>query len=121
MSQDFYWQLAEENPEAIVWDEYVEAYLGVGNRQGMKPVAVYDMRVLQGIVIEDLIGDIKLMDELAEKHQDNEESLTSDIIRLSKEFMETQIFTSKGSDGENAPIFLDIPYIDSRYETMEEE
>ena len=121
MSQDFYWQLAEDNPQAIVWDEYVEAYLGVAHRQGMKPVAVYDMRVLQGIVIEDLLADSKLMEELIEKHEDNEESLTKDIVNLSKEFMENNIFTSEGSDGENAPIFLDIPYIDSRYEMMEEE
>ena len=42
MSQDsFYWDLAELNPDAVVFDEFQEAYLGYGYKNGMTPVAVY--------------------------------------------------------------------------------
>ena len=40
-SNDFYWDLAELNPDAVVFDEFQEAYLGYGYRNGMTPVAIY--------------------------------------------------------------------------------
>ena len=40
-SNDFYWDLAELNPDAVVFDEFQEAYLGYGYKNGMTPVAVY--------------------------------------------------------------------------------
>tara|TARA_B100000287_G_C20494466_1_gene726436 strand:- start:50 stop:415 length:366 start_codon:yes stop_codon:yes gene_type:complete len=121
MSEDFYWQLAEDNPEAIVWDEYREAYLGVGSKNGQKPVAVYDMRVLQGLIIEDFLSRPDYMEAMYEKYDDNEEAMTKQVVKDSIKFIEDKVMNAEGSDGENAPIFLDIPYIDSRYEMMEEE
>ena len=121
MSEDFYWQLAEDNPEAIVWDEYREAYLGVGSKNGQKPVAVYDMRVLQGLIIEDFLSRPDYMEAMYEKYDDNEEAMTKQVVKDSIKFIEDKVMNAEGSDGENAPIFLDIPYIDSRYEMMEED
>lgn len=121
MSNDFYWQLLQENPEAIIWEEYEQAYLGIGTRSNMKSVAVYDIRVLQGILIEELLEDEKYMDELTKVYKDNEEEITQQVIQDSVRTYVEKIFSDKVGKEEDRPIFLDIPYLDSRYEMLEEE
>ena len=34
--------LADSNPEAVLWDGFDDALVGVGERCGMPPVAIYD-------------------------------------------------------------------------------
>ena len=55
-----YWDLAELNPDAAVFDEYQEAYLGYGYKNGMTPVAVYSydyiINILATRYLEDLNG-----------------------------------------------------------------
>tara|TARA_Y100001972_G_scaffold125986_1_gene178544 strand:+ start:1707 stop:2072 length:366 start_codon:yes stop_codon:yes gene_type:complete len=121
MSDDFYWQLLQENPEAIIWEEYEQAYLGIGTRDDLKSVAVYDIRVLQGLLIEELLEDKEYMDELTKVYKDNEEAITQQIIQDSVRTYVEKIFSDKVGKPENRPIFLDIPYLDSRYEMLEEE
>jgi len=121
VSDDFYWQLADENPEAIVWDEYREAYLGIAYKNNMKVVAVYDKRVLQGLIIEEMLVDEKFMDAISKELGDNEEAITQYVIQESIRTFNEKVLMDASSDSENGPIFLDIPYIDSRYEMMEEE
>tara|TARA_Y100000816_G_C25691529_1_gene365783 strand:- start:189 stop:554 length:366 start_codon:yes stop_codon:yes gene_type:complete len=121
MSNDFYWQLLEDNPQAIIWDEYSEAFLGSAHRAGMKPVAVYDIKVIQGLIIEEILQDDKFMDLLIEQHDDNEEAITQAVVKESVRTYLDKIFNDTEGKEEDRPIFLDIPYLDSRYEMLEEE
>ena len=121
MSNDFYWQLLEDNPQAIVWDEYSEAFLGSAHRAGMKPVAVYDIKVIQGLIIEEILQDDKFMDLLIKQHDDNEEAITQAVVEESVRTYVEKVFNDTEGKQEDRPIFLDIPYLDSRYEMLEEE
>mgnify|MGYP001309826716 CR=1 FL=1 len=121
MSDDFYWELADANPDAAVWDEYREAYLGIAYKNGMKPVAVYDKRLLQGLLVEELLSDEKYMDDITKVYGDNEEAITQQVIKDSIRTFTEKVLMDKSGEGENGPIFLDIPYFDSRFEMMEEE
>lgn len=121
MSEDFYWQLLQENPKALIWEEYEQAFLGIGSRDGMKSVAVYDVTVLQGLIIEEILEDKEYMKILSETHDDNEEAMTQDIIKESVRTYVEKIFSDTEGELEDRPIFLEIPMLDSRYEMMEEE
>lgn len=52
-NDDLYWDLADLNPNAIVYTEYTRAYLGFALKNN-KWVACYDINVLEGIVSEDV-------------------------------------------------------------------
>ena len=121
MSEDYYWELAEENPDAIVWEEYEQAFLGIGYKHNMKPVAVYDKRVLHGLIIEELLLDDAFIDSLTKEHDDNEEAITQAVVKEAIKTFNEKVFPDEEGDFDNRPIFLDIPYLDSRYEMMEEE
>ena len=121
MSEDFYWQLPQENPKALIWEEYEQAFLGIGSRDGMKSVAVYDVTVLQGLIIEEILEDEEYMKMLSKTHNDNEEAMTQDIIKESVRTYVEKIFSDTEGELEDRPIFLEIPMLDSRYEMMEEE
>jgi len=47
--------LAEWNPEAILWDGFEDAVVGIGSRCGMQPVAIYDRgKCIQVLMDQDL-------------------------------------------------------------------
>ena len=104
MSEDFYWQLLQENPKALIWEEYEQAFLGIGSRDGMKSVAVYDVTVLQGLIIEEILSDKPFMKQLSELHNNNEEAITQDVVKESVRTYIDKIFTdTEGELEETAP------------------
>jgi len=46
--------LSEMNPEAILWDGFDDALVGVGYRCGMQPVAIYDRAKCIEVLMRDL-------------------------------------------------------------------
>ena len=87
----------------------------------MKPVAVYDIKVIQGLIIEEILQDDKFMDLLIKQHDDNEEAITQAVVEESVRTYVEKVFNDTEGKQEDRPIFLDIPYLDSRYEMLEEE
>tara|TARA_R100000231_G_scaffold41893_1_gene36560 strand:- start:3253 stop:3681 length:429 start_codon:yes stop_codon:yes gene_type:complete len=55
-NDDLYWDLAELNPNAIVYTEYTPAYLGFALKNN-NWVACYDMNVLEGLVAKEIFSD----------------------------------------------------------------
>jgi hypothetical protein len=49
--------LSEGNPDAIVWDGFDEALIGIGERCGLGPVAIYDHEAMVEILMEDMTVD----------------------------------------------------------------
>lgn len=45
--------LADVNPEAILWDGFEDALIGMGERCGMVPVAIYDYTIMIAILVAD--------------------------------------------------------------------
>ena len=41
-ASDILTQLSGENPDAILWDGFEDALVGIGGRCGLGPVAIYD-------------------------------------------------------------------------------
>ena len=60
--------LSDVNPEAILWDGFDDAVVGIGQRCGMSPVAIYD----RGKCIEVLMRDLA-------SHEDAEEYFSYNV------------------------------------------
>jgi len=112
---DFYWQLAEDNPEAVIYEEYEQAFLGVALKNNMTPVAVYDLRVVMGLLVEE-IGTDDYVEEYLSDIEKTEEDLVSHLLESANNYIETKLLGGEETDNENYPIFLEIPMLDSRYE-----
>tara|TARA_R100001460_G_scaffold69880_1_gene110490 strand:- start:1931 stop:2293 length:363 start_codon:yes stop_codon:yes gene_type:complete len=120
MSNNFYWTLIDMNPNAIIWEEYEDAYLGVALKSGQTPVAVYDKKIVQGMIMENILKDEKFINDMVEIYGDNEEAITREVVKEGFKTFTEKIFVDTEGDLENRPIFLDIPFADTEY-YMEEE
>jgi hypothetical protein len=49
--------LDEINPDAIIWDGFDEALIGIGERCGLGPVAIYDRETMVEILSEEMTVD----------------------------------------------------------------
>ena len=118
---DFYWELAELNPEAVIFEEFEEAYLGVAHRNGMKPVAVYSYDFIINILASEKVYDKKFIKELVEKNITEEEDQVDEAMNQAMEYFSYNIGgIGKGKDNEDAPIFLHSPQFDERESNNQE-
>ena len=90
---DYYWELAELNPDAVVYEEFESAYLGMAIKTGLKPVAIYDS---QGII--NAIGYSLIEDKV------------DAVYTAAVEHFDVNIAAATfGDNNENGPIFLEMP------------
>lgn len=102
MSDSKYWELSELNEEAVVFEEFIEAYLGYGTKIGFKhPVAVYDARKMVKVLAESFISDPNWIDK---QDVNSREALEENAIEQAVEYLEFNTFG--GDYGEHGPIFL---------------
>ena len=102
MSESKYWELNDINSEAIIFEEFTEAYLGYGTRMGFEnPVAVYDARKMVKILAESFISDPDFVDKV---EVNTREALEEEAIEQAVEYVEFNCIGA--SFGENTPIFL---------------
>ena len=112
---DFYWELAELNPDAVVFEEFEEAYLGTAMRNGFKPVAVYSYNYIVNILTAGMLDDPKYMKELIEEGIVEEEEQVANAIDRAIEYFDYNVAgVGKGENNEDAPIFLHSPVYDER-------
>ena len=53
MSESKYWELNDLNEEAIIFEEFLEAYVGYGVQAGAEsPVAIYDARKMVKVLAD---------------------------------------------------------------------
>ena len=118
---DFYWDLLEHNKEAIVYTEYEEAYMGHTTSIHGKSVAVYHTNLVMGCIIENLKNTPGYLDKLHEKTDGNEEEMVNLMIDDAEKFFDEELIPEvKTMKKENAPIFVEAPTHDSRFEFEEE-
>ena len=114
---DYYWELAELNPEAVVFEEFEEAFLGVGHRNGLKPVAIYSYDYIVNIIASDMLDTDEFMKDLLDREIIEEEDQVSEAMMQAKEYFDFNIGNvGKGNNNEDAPIFLHSPQFDERNE-----
>ena len=102
MSESKYWELNDVNPDAIIFEEFTEAYLGYGTRIGFKtPVAVYDARKMVKILAESFVSDPNFVDK---EDVNSREALEEEAIEQAVEYVEFNYIGA--SFEENTPIFL---------------
>mgnify|MGYP001605128166 FL=1 len=102
MSESKYWELNDLNPDAVIFEEFIEAYLGYGTRMGMEnPVAVYDARKMVKILAESFVADPEFVDKV---DVNNREDLEEEAIQQAVEYIEFNYLGA--SFAENTPIFL---------------
>jgi hypothetical protein len=112
---DFYWELAELNPDAVVFEEFEEAFLGVAHRNGFKPVAIYSMDFIVNIVAAEMLENNEFMKDLLDRDIIEEEDQVDEAMIQAKEYFEFNIANvGKGEGNEDAPIFLHSPQFDER-------
>ena len=118
---DYYWELAELNPDAVVYEEFESAYMGIAVRVGLKPVALYDTETIINTVGFNLMQDKEFMEKINEEHTEEQDKVDALYDEASQHFhqnIEGGIF---GKDNENGPIFLQMPDVnfDERIEEDE--
>lgn len=97
-----YWELNELNDEAVVFEEFIEAYLGYGTKAGMKaPVAIYDARKMVKILAESFVADSSWVDS---QDVNTREALEEIAIQDAIEYLDYNCFGA--SFGDNTPMFL---------------
>ena len=102
MSESKYWELNDVNPDAIIFEEFTEAYLGYGTRVGFEtPVAVYDARKMVKILAESFVSDPNFVDKV---DVNSREALEEEAIEQAVEYVEFNYIGA--SFKENTPIFL---------------
>ena len=118
---DFYWDLMEANKEAIVYTEYEEAYLGHTTSIHGKSVAVYHVNLVLGAIMEQLKLKEGYLDKLHEKTKGSEQEMVNIVITDAENYFEQELMEEvREMPQENAPIFVEAPTHDSRFD-MEEE
>lgn len=120
-SDDFYWDLAELNPDAVVFDEFQDAYLGYGYKNGMTPVAVYSYDYIINILATTYIEDPEWCKDRLEGIDDNdEEAQVAVALDDAIEYFNYNVSgVAKGDNNEHGPIFLKVPQWDSRGEEQQ--
>ena len=112
----FYWDLAELNPDAAVFDEYQEAYLGYGYKNGMTPVAVYSYDFIINILATNYLEDPKWCETRLEGiDEEDEAAQVATALDDAIEYFNYNIGgVGKGDNNEHGPIFLKVPQWDER-------
>lgn len=114
-SNDYYWELAELNPDAIVFEEFVEAYLGYGYKNGMTPVAIYSKDYIINILAAGMLDDEKYVQTLLKDNIVEEEEQVAHAIDDANEYFNYNVSgVGKGKNNEHGPIFLKVPTWDER-------
>ena len=119
VSQDsFYWDLAELNPDAVVFDEFSEAYLGYGYKNGMTPVAVYSYDYIVNILATSYLEDPDWCEKrLADIDEEDEAAQVATALDDAVEYFNYNVSgVGKGDNNEHGPIFLRVPQWDERGE-----
>jgi Na+-translocating ferredoxin:NAD+ oxidoreductase RnfG subunit len=118
---DFYWDLLENNKDAIVYTEYEDAYMGHTTSIHGKSVAVYHTNLVMGCIIENLKETPGYLDKLHERTEGNEEEMIGLMINDAEEYFDEQLIPEvKEMPLENAPMFVEAPTHDSRFDYEEE-
>jgi hypothetical protein len=118
---DFYWDLLENNKDAIVYTEYEDAYMGHTTSIHGKSVAVYHTNLVMGCIIENLKNTPGYLDKLHERTEGNEEEMIGLMINDAEEYFDEQLIPEvKEMPLENAPMFVEAPTHDSRFDYEEE-
>jgi len=115
-ANDFYWELAELNADAIIFEEYEDAYLGYAHRiGGLKPVAVYSYSIIVNQLAAAYSYDEELVASLEEKFKDESETellIVEELMNMAVEYVDFNVVnTAGGEDNENGPIFVMEPQI----------
>ncbi len=119
--EDFYWDLIEANKDAIVYTEYEEAYLGHTTSIHGKSVAVYHVNLVLGCIMEELKLTEGYLDKLHEQTKGSEQEMVNIMINDSETYFEKDLMKEvQEMPQENAPIFVEAPTHDSRFDTEEE-
>ena len=106
---DYYWELSELNPDAVVYEEFESAYMGIAVRQGLKPVAMYDIEAILNVIGQNLLRDEELMQSINEEHEDEQDKVDALYDEATQYFDANVVGGMFGTDNENGPIFLQIP------------
>jgi len=116
-TDDFYWDLAELNPDAVVFDEFKEAYLGYADRNGLKPVAIYSYDYIINIIATNIIESEDFAKRMEEDNITEEAEQVATAIDEAAEYFDYNVAgVGKGDNNEDGPIFLRVPQWDSRGE-----
>tara|TARA_R100000742_G_C4261596_1_gene79402 strand:+ start:518 stop:886 length:369 start_codon:yes stop_codon:yes gene_type:complete len=119
---DFYWDLLENNKDAIVYTEYEDAYMGHTTSIHSKSVAVYHTNLVMGCIIENLKDTPGYLDTLHERTEGDEQKMVGHMIDDAEIYFDEKLMVEvKGMPVENAPIFVEAPTHDSRFDYMDEE
>ena len=115
-SNDFYWDLAELNPDAVVFDEFQEAYLGYGYKNGMTPVAVYSYDFIINLLATSYLEDPEWAESRLEGiDEEDEAAQVATALEDAMEYFNYNVpGVGKGDNNEHGPIFLKVPQWDSR-------
>lgn len=118
-ANDFYWELAELNPDAVVFEEFEDAYLGYATKNGMKPVAIYSYDYIINIVAKSMMEDEEFVKGLVDDNIVDEAEQVATAIDEAISYFDYNIGgLGKGKDNEDAPIFLHVPRLDEREENL---
>jgi hypothetical protein len=97
-----FWELNDLNPEAVVFEEFADAYVGYAVKPEFeKPVAVYDARKMLKLLAESFIHDPEWVEQQDINSRDGLEDLA---IQAALEYLDYNTFSA--AFGENGPIFL---------------
>lgn len=97
-----FWELNDLNPDAVVFEEFADAYVGYAVKPEFKnPVAVYDARKILKLVAESFIVDEEWAQQQDINSRDGLENLA---IAAALEYLENELFSA--AYGDNGPIFL---------------
>jgi len=119
---DYYWDLLEANKDAIVYTEYEDAYMGHTTSIHGKSVAVYHTNLLLGCIMEVLKNTEGYLDKLHEKTKGEEQQMVNIMIDDAEVYLDEILIPEvKAMDPSNAPVFVEAPTHDSRFDYMGEE
>lgn len=110
---ELYWDLKELNPDAIIYPEYHQAYLGFAYK-GEKYVAVYDNTEIENILAGDLVMSQSFVDECLKKLSGKVENdrVQEGVGRLAKiESIKLAADLLNDWDSPNHPLMLFYPKI----------
>ena len=94
-----YLEPSEES--VMLYDEYEDAFIGLGYKQFRGPVAVYDARKMLKVLAESFIIDAEWVEKQDINSRDGLENLA---ISAALEYLESELFSA--AYGANGPIFL---------------
>jgi len=116
---DYYWDLAELNPDAILFEEYEGAFMGHAHKDGLKPVAVYNYEAIVGIVAEGYTKDEEYMARIKDEYGEDAEKTMQAVFQEAEDWVDYNVLGTQV--GENGPIFLMLPTQDERWAIGEQE